>query len=196
MPSAATPFDSKTGAASANRFARTWCTAMLAAFTLSACMVSEVDPKPQVDYDPGTDFSRYSTFAWKLPDPIVVATDRPVAEETRRELLKETARQLETKGLRQLAAADADSDLVVSIAIGSRSGVKLNNYPGRWGGSYIDLREITTAGIGVDLTERGSGQLLWSGWATTPLTEEVYADRNAVVRKVVDTVLGQFPPGP
>jgi len=171
-----------------------WIGSLLAAFTLSACMVSEVDPKPQVDYDPGTNFSRYQTFAWQLPDPIVVATDRPIAEDTRRELLRETARQLESKGLTQLAAADADSDLLVSIAIGSRGGVKANNYPGRWGGSYLDLREITTAGIGVDLTDRASGQLMWSGWATTPLTEEVYADRTAVIRKVVDTVLGQFPP--
>lgn len=165
---------------------------LLAVVLLHGCAVSEVDPKVFTDYDPGTRYSSYTTFAWQTP-PLVSSSPRPVASETRDFALKETATLLVAKGLQQVQTA-ADADLLVSVVVGSRGGLVVNNYPGRWGGNYSDLREVTTAGLGVEIFNRKTTQRLWTGWATTGLTAEVYANRQDVIKEILTMVLAEYPP--
>lgn len=161
---------------------------------LSACAVSEVDPQVFTDYDPGTRYNGYRTFAWQDP-PLVSSSPRPIAPEARQFALAETAKLLTEKGLKQVESA-ADADLLVSVVVGSRSGLVVNNYPGRWGGNYADLRETTTAGLGVELFTADTTQRIWTGWATTGLTAEVYANRTEVIKEILTMVLAEYPPGP
>lgn len=168
--------------------------AAMAAFLLQACAVSEVNPKVFTDFDPGTSFAGYRTFAWKSADPFVISSTRPVNTDTRKELMTQTVAHLEAKGLKKVDTA-ADPDLMVSIIVGTRDGLTLNNFPGRWGGSYVELRDTPTGGVGVELFKAGSDQRLWTGWATTGLTEEVYANRKEVVEELISLVLAEFPPG-
>ena len=80
---------------------------LLAVMLMHGCAVSEVDPQVFTDYDPGTRYSSYRTFAWQTP-PLVSSSPRPIASETRDFALKETATLLVAKGLQQVeTAADA-----------------------------------------------------------------------------------------
>jgi len=168
--------------------------------TLGACMVSEVDPKPQAEYDKSTDFSAYRTFGWQTPEPFDNSSGMPVEQSTQQELLNETARQLENKGLQQIGNGGA-ADLLVSISVGAQSGAVNDNFQS-WGESFgvgyetdvSDLRDITTAGLSVEMVSGKDGKHIWTGWATTPLTQEVYADRTEVVKAMVDAVLKAYPP--
>ena len=170
---------------------------LIAVLTLGGCMASEVDPKPGADYDKGTDFSAYHTFAWKTPDPFVNSSEVPVEQPTQQELMDEAARQLESKGLKEVRSNDPAADLFVSIQVGSQSGAIVDNFQSwgsGWGEETLDLRSITTAGLSIELINRKSGEHVWTGWATTPLTQEVYVDRAEVVKQMVDAVLKKYPP--
>lgn len=176
--------------------------ALLATLSLGACMVSEVDPKPQTEYEKGTDFSVYRTFAWQTPEPFSNSSDQPVEPSTQQELMDETARQLEKKGLKEVSSGNGTSDLLVSISVGTESGAVNDNFQSwgeRFGVGYeanlSDLRAITMAGLSVEMVSGKTGQHVWTGWATTPLTQEVYEDRDEVVRAMVDAVLRKYPPG-
>ena len=168
---------------------------LLAGLTLllHACAVSEVNPEVFSDYDRGTSFAGYQTFAWQSADPMVVASPRPITAEGRRIALARTVSGLEAKGFRHVKR-DANPDLEVVVVFGSRDGLKLNNYPGRWGRSYVELRDAPQGGIGIELFKGGTEQLLWTGWATTGLTEEVYANRDDVIEELINKVLAEFPP--
>jgi len=171
---------------------------LLATLILGGCMVSEVDPKPQVQFDPKTDFGAIKTFGWQQ-DPFADDADQPVAEATQQELLAEAARQLEKKGLQQVRSG---GDVLVGLSVGTKFGAVVDNYQ-QWGeeagvgylATESDLRDITTAGLTIEMVDGNSGQPVWSGWATTPLTQEVYADRDEVVEAMVDAVLKKYPPG-
>jgi hypothetical protein len=167
--------------------------ATMAALLLQACAVSEVNPQVFSDYDPGTNFAGYRTFAWKSADPLVVSSTRPVTPEGRKLLMAQTITHLEAKGLHQVDM-DANPDLLISIIVGSRDDLTLNNFPSRWGGSYVELRETPTGGVGVELFQAGTEQRLWTGWATTGLTAEFYANRKEIVEELISLVLAQFPP--
>ncbi len=168
---------------------------LLTLLSVAACAVSENNPQVFADFDRGTSFDSYRTFAWKSVDPFVVSSTRPLQEDSRALLLKETSAQLEAKGLTQVDL-DTNPDLLVSIIVGSRSGLRQNNYP-IWGRNYSDVRDTSTGGVGVELFRAGADpeQRLWTGWATTGLTEEVYVHREDVVQQLITLVLDQFPPG-
>jgi hypothetical protein len=176
--------------------------ALVSTLTLGACMVSEVDPKPQTEYDKSTNFSAYQTFGWQMPQPFSNSSGQPVEQSTQQELMDETARQLEKKGLKEIASGDGTADLLVSISVGTQSGAVNDNFQS-WGESFgvgyevdvSDLRDITTAGLSIEMVSGKDGKHVWTGWATTPLTQEVYADRTEVVKAMVDAVLKEYPPG-
>lgn len=169
-----------------------WMALVLILAISSGCAVSEVDPKVFTDYDPGTRYDGYRTYAWQNP-PLISSSPRPITPEAQQFALQETANLLAGKGLTPVESA-ADADLLVSVVIGSRSGLVVNNYPGRWGGNYADLRETTTAGLGVELFRADNTQRIWTGWATTGLTAEVYANRKEVIKEVLTMVMAEYPP--
>lgn len=181
------------GLAGAGSVTAGWLVMALMLIALSGCAVSEVDPQVFTDYDPGNRYDAYRTFTWQEP-PLISSSPRPIAPEARQFALAKTAKLLTEKGLRQVESA-ADADLLVSVVVGSRSGLVVNNYPGRWGGNYADLRETTTAGLGVELFTADTAQRIWTGWATTGLTAEVYANRQEVIEEILTMVLAEYPPG-
>lgn len=168
-------------------------TAILMSVLISACAVSEDRRQTFADYDPGVSFTGFHSFAWQSADPILIATPRPLAPKTREALMAETVDQLEAKGFTRVDTA-ANADLLVAIVIGTRDDAHINSYSGRYGGSYSEVRESTTAGLGIELFDRRSEQRLWTGWATTGLTMDVYANGENVIRELVEMIMEQFPP--
>lgn len=172
------------------------------ALLLAACAVSESDPVVRTDYDPGTSFAGYHSFAWTTDDPIVVTSMQPLAPTTRSALLEETAAQLETKGLRQVASA-SDADMTVAFVLGSQDSLQENVFPGSIspvgtvGRDYresTDVREVTTGALAIEIFQQPSGQRVWTGWATTGLTMDVYANSAETIREMVSLILEKFPP--
>lgn len=169
---------------------------------LSGCAVQEASPVAFTDFDPGTDFSNYQTFAWMRPDPLYNATAQPVTPSLQQNLMRDTAAGLTAKGYRQVSKP-ADADFVVSFAIGTVNSLQENNYPGRTNplaSSDLDypesseIREVTTGAISIEIFEARSGRRTWTGWATTGLTLDVRADAKAVTNEMVTLILAKFPP--
>jgi len=169
---------------------------------LAACAVREAPPVAYSDFDRGTDFSGYHTFAWARPDPLYNATAQPVTPNLQKNLMRETAATLTAKGFRQVEKPD-DADLVVSFAIGTIDSLQVNNFPGRSNpiaSSELDypetseIREVTTGAISIEIFTAGSMQRIWTGWATTGLTLDVRANAEATTKEMVTLILAQFPP--
>jgi len=172
------------------------------ALLLGACAVSESDPVVRTDYDPGTRFASYRSFAWTTDDPIVVTSMQPLAPTTRTALVEETAARLKAKGFRQVASA-ADADITVAFVLGSQDSLQENVFPGSIspvgtvGRDYresTDVREVTTGALAIEIFQQPSGQRIWTGWATTGLTMDVYANSADTIREMVSLILDKFPP--
>jgi len=170
---------------------------------LSACALREAPPEVVTDYDPGTDFNGYQTFAWMSAHPLLNATSQPVTPNLEKNLMDETAAQLSAQGYRKVATP-AEADFVVSFVIGTRSSLQVNAYPGRYrppgnvGGSYhesSEVREVTTGAISIEFFNQQTAQRIWTGWATTGLTMDVRANAEETTREMVQLILEQFPPG-
>jgi hypothetical protein len=66
---------------------------------ISACAVREGKTSIYADYDPGTSFTDYRTFAWMTQNPLVASTPDVVNPNLQTNLMAETAAQLKNKGL-------------------------------------------------------------------------------------------------
>lgn len=169
---------------------------------LSACAIREAAPQAGADYDRGTDFSSYRTFAWMSANPLLNATSQPVTPNLEVNLMRETARELASKGFTKVATP-GEADFVVSFVIGTRDSLQVNSYPPRYRpfgniGSdlpeAVETREVTTGAISIELFNRRSGQRIWTGWATTGLTMDVRANAAETTREMVELIMAQFPP--
>lgn len=177
-------------------------TGVALALLVAACAVSESDPVVRTDYDPGTSFAGYGSFAWASDDPIVVTSMQPLAPATKTALLEETAARLRAKGFRQVTSG-SDADMTVAFVLGSRDSLQQNVFPastspvgtvGRDYGESTDVREITTGALAIEIFQQPSGQRVWTGWATTGLTMDVYANSVETIRQMVSLILEKFPP--
>lgn len=177
--------------------------ALTTALILAACAVREAPPTAFADFDAGTDFSNYRKYAWMQADPVIVTAARPINPNTSTVLMRETAKTLRAKGFRRVSKPE-DADFVVSFVLGSRESLQVNNYPGRFRqvgemgvvyGETSDVREISTGALSIEFFNQASGQRTWTGWATTGLTMDVYANSEDTIKEMVALILDQFPPG-
>ncbi len=169
---------------------------------LSACAVREAAPSAFADFDEGTDFSGYQAYAWMRADPVIVTAARPLNPNTSTVLMRETEKALKARGFRRVGKQE-DADFVVSFVLGSRESLQVNEYPGRFRqvgevgvvyGERSDVREVSTGAISIEFFSQASGQRTWTGWATTGLTMDVYANSEETIREMVALILDQFPP--
>ena len=176
--------------------------ALLAALLLSACAVREAAPSVFADFDQGTDFSGYETFAWANGDPVIVTAAQPLTKPTSRvTLLESTESALRAKGIRRVKTPE-EADFIVSFVLGTEDSLQENNFPGRFRqvgqegvvyGETSEVREVSPGVIFIEFAD-GRGQRTWTGWATTGLTMDVYANSEDKFREMVTLILEQFPP--
>jgi hypothetical protein len=168
----------------------------------TACAVREGSTKVFADYDSGTRFDTYRTFAWESANPLVVATNGVVDPRLQPSLMKETAAQLSSKGLREVKSK-LDADLLVAFTIGSTDTLQENNFPGSVqpigtvGQSYresSEIREVTTGLLSVDMFNRTNRSRVWTGWAATGLTIDVRLNQQEEVKSIITLIMEQFPP--
>lgn len=157
------------------------------------------------DYDPKTDLARYGTWQWR--DPVQAATgdirvDNPLLD-------KRIRRAVENHlAVRNINSAQGQPDIylsyhltieqkIISDTYYSTGGVGSYYYPWYGGiGSDTRIRQYDQSRLTIDIHSADTGDLLWRGVGTyrfkTYKTPEV-ADED--VRKTVDKILWQYPPG-
>ena len=164
------------------------------------------------DHDPGTDFSKYQTFAWISKNPMKVGQSvgavNPLLEPRIMSAL-ETA--LVAKSYRFVTDA-ASADFVVSFTVGSREEIKVDSYPtmsmsygagypGRWGGAYYGyntmdttVRQYTKGMLAVDVFDVTDRSPVWHGVATKTINESDRENADETIKAAVDAILVGFPP--
>lgn len=161
------------------------------------------------DYDLNTDFGDLKSFAWKSEAQIKsgdVRVDNPLLDNRIREAVERT---LTEKGFRKSSDGTADvavsytyqirrkvgSDRVrTSIGFGSGSGGSFGGVGVSTGGGVSEYDEGVLV---IDITEPGSGNLLWRGTGTRRLARRSNPEQiTAEIDETVDKILAQFPPQP
>lgn len=164
--------------------------AALAALTV-ACSTLEVN----TDYEPGTDFARYKTFAFKegAPPKNQIARDRLVNALT------------DAMVKRGLAVATGTPDLLVfpHFVTGKETQIQTYGYGMggwygyRWGGGMTttQVQEIPTGTLVVDLVDVQANKLVWRGTAKDQIsTDATPEEREQKAREVATRLFEGYPP--
>ncbi len=171
-----------------------------ALFAASSCTYMS----SKVDYEPGTDFASYHSFAIERARP--VAGDAPhVAELAEAGWVDERTqarirRILERKGMEEVPSDGAD--LIFRYYYVAREEIHGSSRPGHVRWLRVDIREVrydsyTRGTLVVDVVDRSRNLLVWhgaiEGVAKTPEEPGAHLDRN--LERAVDLLLrNQFPP--
>ncbi len=172
-----------------NQFGR--CLAGLTvALVFSTTALARVD----VDFDETIDFARYKTYAWRAGTPTKDSLMQKRIENA-------VEGQLEAKGF--IKKEGAPDLYVITYASGkTEQVVNVNNvgYAGygwggwnRWGPTTVNVYDIKTGTLMVDLVDAGSNELVWRGVATKTLSENPQKIAK-LINKVVAKMFKKFPP--
>jgi len=184
------------------------CLAAIGCLLVAACATTLT---ATTDYDPGVDFTTYSSFSWIDPNPLIRSvTQRPLSPLVVQRLMADTRDLLEGRGLR-FVEDPTEADLAVAFTVGSRDGIRISSYPttrfqrgprGRrgyswgnyWGGSTVRTRQYTEGQLAVDLFDVAQARPVWHGTVATRITSGDRAEPNEVIREALTAILEEFPP--
>lgn len=158
----------------------------LALIVLPACASLEV----RTEQAPGTDFSRYRTYAW-----IAGAPGRDPALES--QIQTAVDQELPFKRLQKLETSGRP-DLYVSICVTVDEDRVVQ--PDQWGydlgtvgvdGSHAGALTLPRGTLLVDLVDSGSRQLVWRGQASQAVDRQASEE---TIRKAVREIFRPYPP--
>jgi uncharacterized protein DUF4136 len=162
----------------------------------------------RTDWQPGTDFTRLGTYAWRSRDdamPRDPRVDNDLFETRVRDAVDD---ELRAKGYR-LVDGPADFEVAWDAWIQPRSDVTafpswgfgfggFHGGPGFWGlgvGSDIYVDQYDEGTLILDVLDPATGRLLWRGSAESRLRENgTPEERTRRVRDAVHAILERFPP--
>jgi uncharacterized protein YceK len=158
------------------------------------------------DYDPGTDFSTLSTFAWKSetqPKTGDIRVDNPLLDTRIRKAIDAT---LANMGYRKVAHGPHDFKVNYTYAVRTKfdsSSVSVGTGFGIGGGSSFGGIGIglpvgggshDEALLVIDFTDPQKGNLLWRGTGAHRINLYSAPEENAAaINLLVEKVLAQFP---
>jgi len=163
------------------------------------------------DYDRAVDFSKYQTFSWIDPNPLIRSvTQRPLSPLVERRLMDHTGKLLTARGLRFEPNA-VEADLVVAFTIGSRDGIRIDSFPtrsiharpsgprrnawrGYWMGSTVTTRQYTEGQLAVDIFDVTEARPVWHGTTSTRVTRSEREAPDELLREALEAILEEFPP--
>ena len=181
----------------------------LAGLTLTACATNM---RAITDFDNTVDFSKFQTFSWIDPNPLIRSvTQRPLSPLVERHLMSNTKDLLTARGLR-FVENPAEADLVVAFTIGSRDGIRIDSLPtrsiharpsgsrrnawrGYWMGSTVTTREYTEGQLAVDIFDVAEARPVWHGTTGRQITRAEREAPDELVREALESILAEFPPG-
>lgn len=171
---------------------------------LAACTVA--GPEIHTDYDAGTDFSRFSTFAFM--DRTERGAARTYDTIGDRRVMAAVQRELEARGYRMV---DANPDLLVNFSMATQEvqdvrSVPTSVVPPPWYGwrggyyypwptyayeTYVDSYQRGT--LYIDLVDAERRQLVWEGRAVGRVTQATREDPAGALDAAVSEIFAQYP---
>jgi Domain of unknown function (DUF4136) len=150
-----------------------------------------------VNYVPGTDFSKFKTYRWvevqgaEKPDQIVDTQIRQAIDKV-----------LGGKGLTKAAGETADLFIAYQVAVSQER--QWNSYgmggPGAWRYGGMGTATSSTISIGtiaLDMYDASAKELVWKGQASKTLSGEKDPEkRQKNIEKAMAKLLKDFPPKP
>ena len=149
-----------------------------------------------VNYVPGTDFSKYKTYKWvavegaERPDQLVDA-----------QIMKAIDTVLAGKGLAKATGDAADLFIAYQVAVNQER--QWNAYGTgmgyRWGGGMgtATSSTISVGTLALDMYDAAAKQLVWKGQATKTLNPSKDPEKNQQnLNKAMAKLLKDFPPKP
>jgi hypothetical protein len=180
--------------------------AVMAAGLLALAGCAAVGPEIRTDYDEGTDFSRYATFAFMERTERGESRSYDTLDDRR--VIAAVSRELEARGYRR---AEENPDLLVNFAITTEDVQKVQRVPSSfvpppwygWRGgyyypwphysyeTYIDSYQRGT--LYIDLVDAERRQLVWEGSAAGRVTQAALEDPAGAVDSAVTEIFARYP---
>lgn len=159
------------------------------------------------DVDPEADFSRFESYAWISPKPLIPQVDgvrtgplvSPIDDKRVRNAVDARLRALGWKQVDDVEQAD----LVVSYGIGAEEKTEVYETPpsfgygygyrygGWYAGSTLHSTPYTEGTLSLEFFDRRSKQAVWVGWASRRITAS--DERQTVIEQAVEKILLDFP---
>ena len=151
-----------------------------------------------VDFDKGTDFSNFTSYAWKEGTP----AQHPLNEER---VHKAIEAQLAVKGLTK-KEGEADCYVYSHVKTDASQQVSVDSFGyggyygwGGWGGGWgttsVNVQNVIDGTLIVDIVDAGTKQLAWRGLATKTMYPDTKAEKiEKIINKSVAKMFEGFPP--
>ncbi|MDB2378454.1 DUF4136 domain-containing protein [Luminiphilus sp.] len=167
---------------------------------LSACSSMTVES----DFNAGTDFSSYKTFAFISDKPLLTVYNAPISPLFEGRVMRAVQDDLSAKGY-EFVDDRENADFVVSFSIGGRDELRVSNYPSQyrgpttwtWGAPYyteVDVTNYTEGTLAIDIFDVASRAPVWHGWAVKTLYSEDRRNPTPLINDAVEAILEDFPP--
>ncbi len=146
----------------------------------------------KVDFDQGTDFSRYKTFAWS-------PTQRPAPNAANHvRIVRAVEVELQARGLTRAEAGEADLLVAYQGKVGQKLRGQRSSAETGWQPAdlrtTIDLKLVKEGTLIVELFDQVSRQRVWRSIASdTPASPDMIEEQ---IRTFVKKSFGDFPPKP
>jgi hypothetical protein len=174
--------------------------ALASALLLPACSTT---PKVHTQAKPGTDYTRYRTFAL-MPLPAQGPANDPglmlrLAEPARLTVIEALA----AKGLAETGRAQAD--IAVNLRGAALPKVEVTDWGyravpvyGRWGRYYgsvgyrdVDVHSTVERTLSIEIFDNRTKELAWVGWSTSEAGGTIKVEK---LQQAIRNILAKFPP--
>ena len=185
-------------------------TVLLGAFTvtlaLAACATAP--PKIQSEHDGSVNFAAYKTFAILRPRASGSAVDPGTAMRLTEPAMDAVRESMTAKGMTEATVEKADC--AVRVSGQSMEKVEVTDWgytaypygayragwvygPGAYGGSAVDVRQVTERKLIVEIYDNASRKEAWVGWSEHTGDAKVEPDK---LKEAIHNILAAFPPAP
>lgn len=162
--------------------------------TITSCSSLKVT----TDYDTGTDFSQYKTFAFYKKG----IDEAEASDLDKKRILRAIEAELTAKGFTK----SENPDLLVSIFTKSRQKVNVtnnNNFYG-WGWGWhpwyygpqndMNVHQYTEGTLFIDFIDKNKKELVWQGVGSGALKMSTVEKREARIKEFVKEIISRYPP--
>ena len=154
------------------------------------------------NYESGTDFSIYKTYAWHADMEGIfdgTKTTNVRNPENIQHVKNAVESELAEKGIQQVDRNEADIHLAFRGVLERVADVEVSGYAvkghGEYGrgvyGSHLTEKSYDVATLFIDFIDAKENKLFWRGWATETVGKKV---KEKKINRVVSNILKKYPP--
>lgn len=148
----------------------------------------------EVDHAPGTDFSRFRTFAWVEGLPVPDSAADRAGERVELALRRAIEEELRAKGLRRTPRERADLQVVYGVQVEQAETFRSYTGPVGGGPEIYGFETYARGRIVVEIVDPDGAETLWTGTARGAFGGQRNLERRVAL--VVRKLFKRFPPEP